>query len=117
MRISDWSSDVCSSDLLGEGLPGLLHQPHAARDFLSGLGDEFLDILCRRSGALRKFADFLRDDCKSLAGIAGTGSFNAGIERQKIGLEGDLVDDIGDLGDLVRTIGRAWCRERVCQYG
>src|SRR3546814_2001678 len=25
MRISDWSSDVCSSDLPGDPLPGLLH--------------------------------------------------------------------------------------------
>src|SRR3546814_1886204 len=27
MRISDWSSDVCSSDLLGQVAAGLAHQP------------------------------------------------------------------------------------------
>src|SRR3546814_8719649 len=34
MRISDWSSDVCSSDLRGrlEVLPVLLGQPHEAAD-------------------------------------------------------------------------------------
>src|SRR3546814_3603859 len=36
MRISDWSSDVCSSDLLKADALGLAHQPV---DLLKGLGD------------------------------------------------------------------------------
>src|SRR3546814_3744744 len=32
MRISDWSSDVCSSDLVGDGLDLLLAVARAARD-------------------------------------------------------------------------------------
>src|SRR3546814_8448919 len=32
MRISDWSSDVCSSDLLGKSLKIAVHPPLARRD-------------------------------------------------------------------------------------
>src|SRR3546814_3919543 len=41
MRISDWSSDVCSSDLLLEDLhvTGAVHRLHS-QDALLGLGDE-----------------------------------------------------------------------------
>src|SRR3546814_3853655 len=46
MRISDWSSDVCSSDLLREreashaGIPGLLAQADAAREAGQLTGDD-----------------------------------------------------------------------------
>src|SRR3546814_18401753 len=73
MRISDWSSDVCSSDLL--------RQPH--RMALEPLGQ-----------------------------IMGGGlSFQGRVHRQH-----DLVDPArGDASDK-GEIGRASCRERVCQY-
>src|SRR3546814_2637089 len=81
MRISDWSSDVCSSDLLeGEHLP------------------------------------FARDEC-----------FDLGQWRARTNCEDKLgrviVDDAQqpgraeDRGIARRAeIGRASCRERVCQY-
>src|SRR3546814_16171507 len=65
MRISDWSSDVCSSDLLDRGVP------------LVAVLLEFLDADLHQLGKLRKL------------GVAQVGE----------------------------QIGRASCRERVCQYG
>src|SRR3546814_15481753 len=76
MRISDWSSDVCSSDLrdahLWESLQEAIHQ------------------LVGNAG---------------LAGAASAGEADDG--RQKPGLGTRL---------LRSQIGRASCRERVCQY-
>src|SRR3546814_10873826 len=69
MRISDWSSDVCSSDLIGEG-------PHLGH-IVAG-------------ATLRQYRD---------EGL-GKGSFSE-----------QPAQEIGDL-----EIGRASCRERVCQY-
>src|SRR3546814_6877568 len=86
MRISDWSSDVCSSDLLVEReqqqLAVLAHHGHrialdAAAD--AGLGR--------------------RRDVEYLLAAAG--------RRQHLGLGTD---------EAAAEIGRASCRERVCQY-
>src|SRR3546814_1297532 len=77
MRISDWSSDVCSSDLR-------LRFPSAAVD--QGVVGPQLHL-----------AGLLLDE---------------GDEADRIG-EGVVVEGHGDrLGE----IGRASCRERVCQY-
>src|SRR3546814_1292006 len=73
MRISDWSSDVCSSDLIGA---------HA--------GDQLVET------QLDRLADFV-----GAAGNAGERLFDVG-------------DDFGLR--FLRKIGRASCRERVCQY-
>src|SRR3546814_2535203 len=63
MRISDWSSDVCSSDLRGQ-------------QRLVGLGE---------------------------VALGDHGAADAAVDRR------------ADLGEL-QEIGRASCRERVCQY-
>src|SRR3546814_9471656 len=70
MRISDWSSDVCSSDLLRR---------------LGGLVGEALDLR--------------RDDGEALARLPRPRRLDRGVEGEKVG-----------------QIGRASCRERVCQY-
>src|SRR3546814_14308201 len=106
MRISDWSSDVCSSDLL-VGAP-------AEFGWLQPLGDEALDRpsvpeLVHRpwlTGALgialgdvdALHAEALHEPCPILA--AGR---RARIQaRLQVGVSGD-------------ELGRAACRERVCQ--
>src|SRR3546814_6757237 len=80
MRISDWSSDVCSSDLVG-----------------------LVDVL-RVAGQSHPAE---RTDA-------------AAEQRQDIGRhEAREVESLGDadfLGHLADEIGRASCRERVCQY-
>src|SRR3546814_19231884 len=85
MRISDWSSDVCSSDLRKEEIT-----PFAVRIF----DDQHVEI-----GHQRAHAD-------------------AGEEAQRQ----EFMDAAGrraeqhDHGVPRKQIGRASCRERVCQY-
>src|SRR3546814_16859687 len=87
MRISDWSSDVCSSDLEREGKP--------------------LTIKIRRGAVLA------------------TGGFsqNPEMRKQHIPYAEHHISLMppGNTGDGIRAameveIGRASCRERVCQY-
>jgi hypothetical protein len=58
--------------------------------------DEGRDFARGSSGPLGEFADLLGDDGEALAGLAGTGGLDAGIQGQQVGLEGDLVDDADD---------------------
>src|SRR3546814_19497575 len=110
MRISDWSSDVCSSDLPGSWL---------SRRNLAGVDVEVGD------------ADLA---CHQLV----QGGLEQGVEGGALGaVVGELAVDGGDGGGDValfdfrrqgqavvaqecagqrRQIGRASCRERVCQY-
>src|SRR3546814_1676374 len=89
MRISDWSSDVCSSDLTAAAG----HVQHVA------LAEKLLGALLAEDGA----AVDPRGDLKADA-------------RREVRL--DRAGDDVDRGALRRhdEIGRASCRERVCQY-
>src|SRR3546814_10495520 len=82
MRISDWSSDVCSSDLqpAPPGVDGI--DEHE--------GDEALHV----------------------AGAAGVKPVVLSGQREGIGAPVLAVDR----NDIDMEIGRASCRERVCQY-
>src|SRR3546814_15837650 len=98
MRISDWSSDVCSSDLFGAQLA-----------LVSGLTQ---DARARKAAPVAKAreGDFnelqavqIRDQPpRILARLephrGRVGLFEKGVERDR------------------RQLGRASCRERVCQY-
>src|SRR3546814_7678669 len=80
MRISDWSSDVCSSDLEREPVHDFeeseeIHQSSLER----GLNDSQAEAIAEASST---------DLCFLIQGPPGTG----------------------------KKIGRASCRERVCQY-
>src|SRR3546814_9594779 len=89
MRISDWSSDVCSSDLLDQ------HRVHAG-DFGRGAERAVVHVASGASGDLRYLA-------------RRQGAWRAAVElaqRRK-----------GDVAHVhVEEIGRASCRERGCQY-
>src|SRR3546814_20237251 len=86
MRISDWSSDVCSSDLPDRPRPGLLlcRRPLAPGLQLGG------QHRCDR------FAD------------------HAQLRYPGPGTVGNARDGAPEVA--ARQIGRASCRERVCQY-
>src|SRR3546814_4740838 len=109
MRISDWSSDVCSSDLLDalaqveagldfadEGDVGESDES-CANDAIAALEAELVQVLAAPSG------ERLRDGVR----LAVTGPPNAG----KSSLGNKLTER-----DVAIEIGRASCRERVCQY-
>src|SRR3546814_15040003 len=94
MRISDWSSDVCSSDLRR-----FLHPAHRLADVagegLVGAEEEMKVRFDAEDELLHEIAD------RRIGGQA---------ER----LVADKVADM--VGAARRQIGRASCRERVCQY-
>src|SRR3546814_12244032 len=97
MRISDWSSDVCSSDLLiGDKLIG------ARRDMRDNLiqGRRQLRLATRRP-----FFEVL----PAIAFISDAFRPN-GINVVKVSANAPLY------GAPLEKIGRASCRERVCQY-
>ena len=74
-----------------------------------GFLDRFFDqrggVLGGLGAALRQVADFVGDHREAHAGLAGARRFDRGVQREDVGLEGDLVDDFDDLGDLVARRG------------
>ncbi len=81
------------------------HQPRAGSHLGGRLLDQHLHITRRFRGGLRQAADFDRHHGEALAGFAGAGRFHRGVERQQIGLEGNVVDHADDIGDLARAFG------------
>src|SRR3546814_12620272 len=93
MRISDWSSDVCSTS----DTEVIIHL--VATSNYRSLLDRFIDALKQVEGAYSLI-------CLTAEGMIGC--------RDPLGIR-PLV--IGKLGDAHLQIGRAACRESVCQYG
>src|SRR3546814_1944974 len=99
MRISDWSSDVCSSDLL--------EQFHRTRTNFC------LFTSCRLVMKHRTKQTLMR---------AHMASYHYVFQCTHFGKQADILKSTGNarLGHLVRRrgreIGRATCRERVCKY-
>src|SRR3546814_11560564 len=87
MRISDWSSDVCSSDLFSISNAGAAASGLSVYDAGSGVRDVTLMV----SG---RFAVTQRIGVGAMAGVSRL---------------------LGDAADSPVEIGRASCRERVCQ--
>src|SRR3546814_17557266 len=96
MRISDWSSDVCSSDLLAL----VVDRRHAhGRDQIVRLATERLRQRPEVGGCWQVYAANIVRDAVSPHVLA-----LAGLLAQK------------DRRLPRQEIGRAWCRERVGQY-
>src|SRR3546814_19848587 len=88
MRISDWSSDVCSSDLLG-------------------LSDPELDLLLAYSQLGQQEFDAV------VSGIDEELKADSALERDLFVARGAALLGLGRFD--AAGIGRASCRERVCQ--
>src|SRR3546814_13901898 len=99
MRISDWSSDVCSSDLPLLFIPELLHEGSGAG---TGDGAEVVDKL------LAVHADAVVGDGEGLG--------------RSVGLEADAAEARSSpilsryMSSTINQIGISSCRERVCHY-
>src|SRR3546814_11095259 len=105
MRISDWSSDVCSSDLFG---------PRVALTALARVLTP-RTIFARASSPKRiSFADM---DVTPGLGIRDWGFERAGAGcRIGTGLASAVRFYESRIPNPESQIGRASCRERVCQY-
>src|SRR3546814_11328398 len=99
MRISDWSSDVCSSDLY--------------RDRYVLKGGMLVTLWLEGGARETRDADFLgfgEADEETLKQIF--------AEIMAVPAKDGLVFDTDALiATAIREIGRASCRARVCQYG
>src|SRR3546814_4291359 len=103
MRISDWSSDVCSSDLI----------------FVGGIGNFGLDsngttIVVTDNTAAEGVDTVLTTEVLRFNGVnygvvTGTGGNNNNLNGNGGSAGSQAVFGLGE-------IGRASCRERVCQY-
>src|SRR3546814_14492693 len=100
MRISDWSSDVCSSDLEALArLSGDLARTQAEHAGAIATASR-LAVRTELANGLSPALDTLRD------GMAGLSASVTAIAR----------DMMPGLDRLRADIGRAACRGRVCQY-
>src|SRR3546814_1849321 len=124
MRISDWSSDVCSSDLLGYVVDSHNEPEVALRSFTADPAAWDLVITDRSMPKMtgedltRSLKD-VRSDVPILM-LSGYVSGEDAGELSDIGLEAVIGKPVlpDELAAAVRAaqIGRASCRERVCQY-
>src|SRR3546814_2257910 len=99
MRFSDWSSDVCSSELV-----------ERARECL-GLAFDFGDVRRRQAVRWDRAGAVDRMDPGFLDMLKHARNHNIGAVAQGIDIDLDRIAQI-----TVDQIGRASCRERVCQY-
>src|SRR3546814_4352282 len=116
MRISDWSSDVCSSDLLSPRVDGVFVRANiwpaeadhcfkasGAKTFVYGVPhDHNFSFLTSGYFGPGYRSDYYEYDYAQVAGYVGERPGLRFIERSALS-EG-------------KQIGRASCRERVCQY-
>src|SRR3546814_19213645 len=113
MRISDWSSDVCSSDL---AVAAYLWSPWMQCDRLEWhiLNGYFFDLLARGTDELRSgsFAGIIDWAYVFSGGSAERHVYaRAGLELAKV-----LMRWVVPPAVIAWQIGRAACRERVCPF-
>src|SRR3546814_13931655 len=123
MRISDWSSDVCSSDLIVEAVmaaaEGLAQDaPLTDAPFTDpGAGAAVGARLVKTDGPAKVTGRELYGADKAPAGALWLRVIRAPHARARFTL-GDLAAVVAKTPGLARLqIGRASCRDRVCQYG
>src|SRR3546814_14887295 len=107
MRISDWSSDVCSSDLeVGRMVADIREQSEAVVSYIQ-----------RQSNELDAAAEQIATTGEQLSGIAElAGSVESQVEQITTGTADNHQRLTGQFVALDQLqIGRASCRERVCQ--
>src|SRR3546814_11312786 len=98
MRISDWSSDVCSSDLLGEDPWDNISRRYPSNTRVFGKVSNVTDY-----GAFVE----IEPGVEGLVHVSEMDWTNKNVNPSK-------VVQVGD--ELEVKIGRASCRERVCRY-
>ena len=82
-------------------LRSFIHRGDRTVGFALDLSDQCGDLLRCPRGAFGQLADLVGHDGKALALLAGSGRFDGGVQRQQVGLLGDVVDRLDDRADLV----------------
>src|SRR3546814_13978327 len=101
MRISDWSSDVCSSDLSMAGAMGVI---------VSIVGGEDMRLM-----EVDEAANHIRELVDPDANIIWGSAFNESLEGKiRVSVVATGIDGTGERA--APKIGRAPCWRRVCQY-
>src|SRR3546814_20867456 len=121
MRISDWSSDVCSSDLIIRGLATSDKTAALAAEFVKRIGKTALDAEDAPGFIVNRIlCPMINEAIFALGeGIGTVESIDAGMKLGANHPMGPLTlaDFVGLDTLLAAKIGRASCGERVCQYG
>src|SRR3546814_11400506 len=103
--IIDWSSDVCSSDLP-------LHHPADGPPPRSGEEQDSITLTAHVSKGT-----YIRSLARDIARAVGTVGHVTMLRRTKAGpFDLSQAISLDKLNALGQVIGRASCRERVCQY-
>src|SRR3546814_10570249 len=106
MRISDWSSDVCSSDLSRTSTFAFRGKELSADQIASQLGVSYVV-----EGSVRRQGNRVHVNAALIDGASGSSRWSNSYEAAS----GDVYAIEQDIGRKVMTeIGRASCRERVC---
>lgn len=71
---------------------GFANQKYAVLDLLVGRIDQSLNLFRSVGRTLSKFTNFLCDDRKTLAGLPCAGGFDTGVQSEKVGLDGNLIN-------------------------
>src|SRR3546814_14462022 len=117
MRISDWSSDVCSSDLFPRPRSMAMHNPRFPRIHPLALS---LLLACGAGASLPAMAGITCIVEDSETGTQDNGGADTGTENDsttacgKGGVAGLVATA---LGTNQEEIGNASCGDRVCRYG
>ena len=85
---------------VADELDGLVGLALDAGDQLAGVGGGL-------GGALGQLADLVGDDGEALAALTGAGGLDRGVEREQVGLAGDVLDRLDDAADLLASGRRA----------
>ena len=86
-------------DDLAQRRPGILDQPDTGLNLLRRVCDQGLDAVGGFAAARRQCPHLGRHHREAAPGVAGARRLDRGVQRQEVGLEGDLVDHRDDLGD------------------
>src|SRR3546814_19698201 len=112
MRISDWSSDVCSSDL--NFLLGGIYAKSKTTDNSYYVNSFALDYASAVLGSFGSLSGGLPPSYFATS-MYRNNSLESNLESY--GIFGEVYFDLSDRLTLTGgQIGRASCRERVCQY-
>src|SRR3546814_9707926 len=128
MRMSDWSSDVCSSDLLENEYKAVIARVKPTGDTI----DESVDTAALMRSVVDQFESYAKlnkkmpaetvvqlsqiDDASRLADSV-AGNLNIKVaDKQALLVEDAPAKRLEMVFAFMEEIGRASCRERVCQY-